>query len=453
MRQQHAPQHFLIGNSGARGAHEIREAPVVVIADEGRELPRRPRAALVEGIPLEEPGQNLGPLRAGDGRAHRRRKSEIEHRGQPVDPRVDGERPGVRALAVGLTEDMEVGNAPRLRAREHGRHEGLPELRVHVLRGVDAEAVDPVLVDPGAVDVDESLEHPRVLGHQIVEPEEVAEGRALAAEGRVAAVVVVDRVVEPIGNLEVLVAPRHVRGVGVVGAREPCEVLGGLVRRVVSEEPAVDRLAAETAAPLIRELGVRAIGAAGHRALAVGDHIRGVVDDDVEVELHAARVHRVCEGAEVVVGSKVRIHAGEVRDPVAVVAGGLPPLRPLNGLVPEDRRYPDRARSELLDVVEPRDQALEIPAVVEALVGGIEAGREAVAPEAAAIVGRISVLEAIGQEEIDDFVLQRARPESGGPGRIRAGAGSGCRLCDGENTGRQRQQRYMNPHEPVGSER
>src|SRR5205823_9056714 len=110
----------------------------------------------------------------------------------------------------------------------------------------------------------------------------------------------------------------------------------------------------------------------------------------------------------VVVGSKVRIHAGEVRDPVAVVAGGLPPLRPLNGLVPEDRRHPDRARSKLLDVVEPRDQALEIPAVVEALVGGIEAGREAVAAEAAAIVGRISVLETIGQEEIDDLVLRHS---------------------------------------------
>src|SRR5205807_6357055 len=108
----------------------------------------------------------------------------------------------------------------------------------------------------------------------------------------------------------------------------------------------------------------------------------------------------------------VRIHAGEVRDPVAVVAGRPPPLRPLNGLVPEDRRYPDRARSELLDVVEPRDQALEIPAVVEALVGGIEAGREAVAPEAAAIVGRISVLEAVGQEEVDDLVFGRAIAEA-----------------------------------------
>src|SRR5207245_4971379 len=116
---------------------------------------------------------------------------ETEHRGLRVAPRVDGERAGVRALAVDLTEDMEVGNAPSPAAREHGRHEGLPEFRVHVLRGVDAEAVDAVLIDPGAVDADESLEHARVLGHQIIESEKVAEGRALAAEGRVAAVVVV----------------------------------------------------------------------------------------------------------------------------------------------------------------------------------------------------------------------------------------------------------------------
>jgi hypothetical protein len=36
------------------------------------------------------------------------------------------------------------------------------------------------------------LHHARVLGHEIVEPDEVAEQRALAPEVRVAAVVVVD---------------------------------------------------------------------------------------------------------------------------------------------------------------------------------------------------------------------------------------------------------------------
>ena len=69
---------------------------------------------------------------------------------------------------------MEVGDAPRLRPLEHRRNEGLPELRIDVLRGIDAKAVDAEFVDPVAVDLDEPLHHARILGHQIVEAGEVA---------------------------------------------------------------------------------------------------------------------------------------------------------------------------------------------------------------------------------------------------------------------------------------
>src|SRR5256885_6575713 len=48
---------------------------------------------------------------------------------------------------------------------------------------VDAEPVDAVLVDPGAVDIDEAAHHARILGHEIVETGKIAERRALAAEG------------------------------------------------------------------------------------------------------------------------------------------------------------------------------------------------------------------------------------------------------------------------------
>ena len=82
------------------------------------------------------------------------------------------------------------------------RRELLPELDVDVLDGVDAEAVDAE-VDPGAVDVGHPLDDPRVLGEQVVEADEVAVLARLAGERRVAAVVVVDRVAEPVGVLDV----------------------------------------------------------------------------------------------------------------------------------------------------------------------------------------------------------------------------------------------------------
>ena len=75
---------------------------------------------------------------------------------------------------------------------------------------------------------------------------------------------------------------------------------------------------------------------------------------------------------EVGVGAEVRVDLGEVGDPVAVVAGRRPVLE-LDGLVLEDRGQPDRVGAEALDVVEPRAQAGQVAAVVEALAGRVEA--------------------------------------------------------------------------------
>ena len=54
------------------------------------------------------------------------------------------------------------------------RAELLPELRVDVLHGVDAEAVDAEVLDPGLVDVDHPVDDLGPLGEQVVEAEEVA---------------------------------------------------------------------------------------------------------------------------------------------------------------------------------------------------------------------------------------------------------------------------------------
>src|SRR3546814_4817799 len=66
-----------------------------------------------------------------------------------------------------------------------------------MLGGVDAEAVDLIAVDPVAINVDETLDDAGIFGHQIVEPDEIAHRRAFAGEGRIAAIVIIDRVVEP----------------------------------------------------------------------------------------------------------------------------------------------------------------------------------------------------------------------------------------------------------------
>src|SRR5207302_3057986 len=98
---------------------------------------------------------------------------------------------------------------------------------------------------------------------------------------------------------------------------------------------------------------------------------------------------------------------------------------------------------------EPRDQALEIPAVVEALVGGIEAGCEAVAPEAAAIVRGLSVLETVGQEEIDDLVLRRAIAEATAAGGSAIHARRARSRCSGQvRCEQQQEQRLEQPTRP-----
>ena len=140
---------------------------------------------------------------------------------------------------------------------------------------------------------------------------------------RVAAVVIVDRVVQPLGNLDVLLPGRHERRIGVVGAREFREVLLGLVRRGIAEEAPIDLLARDSAAPRVGIVRTRAVRTGARRALAVVDDVGRVIDDDVQVQLHAAGVNGLREGVHIRVGAEMRIDARKIGDPVAVIAGGL----------------------------------------------------------------------------------------------------------------------------------
>ena len=203
------------------------EPAEIVVAGEGGQPQRRLRAAFVQPVVLVHAREHLGALVARHQLLDRSRETEIEHRRQLVDARVARELRHVHAVGGHFSEDVEVGNAARARAIEHGRRKGLPELGVHVTRGVDAKAVDGVTVDPLAVDIDEALHHARVFGHEIVEPDEIAEQRALAPEVRVAAVVVVDSGVQPCRHLHIGFGRRHEGRVREVIARELREIGGG----------------------------------------------------------------------------------------------------------------------------------------------------------------------------------------------------------------------------------
>jgi hypothetical protein len=132
-----------------------------------------------------------------------------------------------------------------------------------------------------------------------------------------------------------------------------------------------------------------------------------VVRDDVEEDLDPAAVRVVDQLPQLVVRAQVGIDLGEVRDPVAVVAGGLPLDRP----VLEDRGHPQRGHAEALQVVELGAQAREIAAVVVALVGGIEARGLPVAGQPAAVVGGVAVGEPVGHDEVEGL-LREGRPQA-----------------------------------------
>ena len=298
-----------------------------------------------------------------------------------------------RVGVVDLAEHEEVGLAGCVRVVEHLGRPLLPELEVHVLGGVDAEAVDAE-VDPVLVHVDEAVDDGRVLGHEVVEADEVAERDRLPLPRRVAAVVVERRVVEPRRDLEVRVLGRHDRGVREARRRvEGRERLAavGVVARV------------ERGARGIR-VGARGLVDVGVLALGVVDDVGRVVRDDVEVDLDALGVRLGDEGLELGVRAEVRVDLGEVGDPVAVVAGGRVRALALHRAVLEARGQPDGRGAEAVDVVELRAEAGEVAAVVEALVGGVVSGREGVAVEAARVVGGVAVLEAVGHDEVEDLV-------------------------------------------------
>ena len=260
------------------------------------------------------------------------------------------------------------------------RHPDAEERLVDVPRRVDPEPVDLVARDPRGPQLRQPAHHLRLLGEEVVEPEEVALLEAeLRARGEVdvAAVVVGGDVVQPGRLLQLPVAgeeARRPREAAQVQAREGAAA--GVAGRVEDAPVAV---------------AVRDRPGPGRAALRE-DHVRGVVDDDVEVDLQPEPVRAVDERGEVGLGAEVRVDGREVEAPVAVVAGRARDHR----LLLHRRRHPDRGEAEVADAREPvpglaaADEPLQVAAVVVAGGGRVVAGDAARAGEPAEVVGRVA---------------------------------------------------------------
>src|SRR3546814_6828447 len=75
-------------------------------------------------------------------------------------------------------------------------------------RSIYAKSIDPEPVYPLSVDLDHSRHDARIFGHHVIEPDEIAHRRAFAREGRIAAIVVIDRIVEPRWHLHIALGGR-----------------------------------------------------------------------------------------------------------------------------------------------------------------------------------------------------------------------------------------------------
>ncbi len=134
-----------------------------------------------------------------------------------------------------------------------------------------------------------------------------------------------------------------------------------------------------------------------------------VVHHHVQDNPHAALVGLVHQGLQVLLVAVVGVNPGEVQGPVAVIGveGEVALLAAADEAVNllHHGGDPDGVDAELLDVVELLGQPLEVAAVPGGhLVLSIFLAAEAV------IIGRIAVVEAVGQQEIDACLI----PAEGG---------------------------------------
>ena len=180
-----------------------------------------------------------------------------------------------------------------------------------MLDRVDPEPVDVEVCDHPLEDVDEAVLDHGMLGEEVVESEEVPVQRVLAGECRVAAVVVVDRVVQPRRSLH------------CVGARIDERRCVGETRCNVEvwERPCARVIAVVELGAICICVRVVVLVAIREHTLFIGHHVTGVVRNDVEEHLDSKGMRRSDQGVHLGVRAEVGIDLVVVDLPVSVVAG------------------------------------------------------------------------------------------------------------------------------------
>ncbi len=267
MSQSGAFQHFLfIGGAAHFLLKEKPYAADVMIAEESRKAVDVAVGVSVIVVFLEKVFKIVGGFAGADEAGDRALKSEVEHSRQPGAGRVEAEKLGVGV--VHLAENKELGNALLTRIGDNRRGELLPEFGVDVFDGIQPKTVDPEFANPVFEDFDHARDDFGILGEQVVQSEEISVLRAFPAESTFAAVVVVDRIVQPRRHFYVLFILRNVRCVGPTGICQFGEVFFGLDR--VAPEALIDRRTIDTAAVRVRVFGLGAVDAGVAGALLVG---------------------------------------------------------------------------------------------------------------------------------------------------------------------------------------
>ena len=369
---------------------EIPEPATVVIAQKGG---RQMDVAVVVGIVVvagDEFSQRGGGAALGNKFPRGAKKSEVEggiHRHRVRGKLAEQVRAVVLVVHLAKLEKIRPPAGPGL--GPDGGTEGLPEGRVHVLDRVDPVAVDAA-VEPVGENIDEALDHPRVLGEEVVEPGKVTQGGALPCPGAVAAVVVKGDIVQPRGVSGGFLRGCHhgyMRETPFGGQRGK---RGGIIQAVVSQGPLIEGLALDITIGRSRPIAVIVL------QVLVGDHIRRVIDDDVHVDLQAAGMRLLDELAKFLVGPEVGIDLQEIRDPVTVIARTIN----LHRLVFKGRGHPHGRDPQLLQIVQLGGQAGEVAAVVVVDAGGVEAAARGAAGQAAGVVGGGAIGKPVGQHEV-----------------------------------------------------
>src|SRR5687768_2096357 len=91
MAEHHALQQLLVAGFRKRPADIECETPLVVVAEESRQLDRRRLAAFVERVLAEEVAPDLGRRVAGDRAQRALLEGEVEHRWKLVAASMLGE--------------------------------------------------------------------------------------------------------------------------------------------------------------------------------------------------------------------------------------------------------------------------------------------------------------------------------------------------------------------------